>query len=107
MSALHRTGALRQGVTLARRLFAAGLTLKQAQDAIDRLAELSWVGCAVSKAEDLRDLAADLAAMNVELRGRVPDPGLGIDMVQMRTRRGLSQREYADLLVPDVRTLQN
>src|ERR1700722_19533655 len=65
---LHRTGALDRGVSVARRLLAAGLTLKQAHDAINRLAELNWSICAVAKTEDLRRLASDLAPMNVELR---------------------------------------
>ncbi len=62
---LHRVGALDKGVSVARRLFAAGLTLKQAHDAINRLAELSWSVCAVSKTGNLNDLAGELAAMHV------------------------------------------
>jgi DNA-binding transcriptional regulator YiaG len=104
---LHRTGALDRGVSVARRLLAAGLTLKQAHDAINRLAELSWSICAVAKTEDLRRLASDLAPMNVELRRKLPISGQAVDIAEMRARRGLSQREYADLLGLDVRTLQN
>lgn len=69
---LHRVGALDQGILVARRLFASGLTLKQAHDAINKLAALGWSVCAVAKAADLPALAADLAAMNVELRQRLP-----------------------------------
>ena len=99
---LHRTGPLDQGVSVARRLFAAGLTLKQAHDAINRLAELSWSVCAVANTEDLGRLASDLAPMNVELRQKRPVSGQAVDIAAMRTRRGLSQREYADLLGLDV-----
>jgi len=104
---LHRTGALDKGVSVARRLFAAGLTLKQAHDAINQLAALSWAVCAVAKTEDLSALGNELATMNVELRQRLPTSGEAVDIAGMRARRGLSQREYADLLGLDVRTLQN
>jgi DNA-binding transcriptional regulator YiaG len=104
---LHRTGALDRGVSVARRLVAAGLTLKQAHDAINQLAGVSWTICAVAKTEDLRLLARDLIAMDVELRLKRPVIEQGIDIAELRARRGLSQREYADMLGLDVRTLQN
>jgi len=104
---LHRTGALDQGVSVARRLFAAGLTLKQAHDVINKLAEFGWTSCAVAQTEDLRRLSAELAEMNVELRRRRALPEQASDIAGMRARLGLSQREYADLLGLDVRTLQN
>jgi DNA-binding transcriptional regulator YiaG len=104
---LHRIGVLDQGVSVARRLFAAGLTLKQAHDAINKLAQLSWVVCSVAKTEDLHRLANELAVMNVELRQKLSVSERVLDIAEMRARRGLSQREYADLLGLDVRTLQN
>jgi DNA-binding transcriptional regulator YiaG len=104
---LHRVGALNQGIMVARRLFASGLTLKQAHDAINKLAALGWSVCAVAKSEDLHALAGDLAAMNVELRQRLPLSTPDVDIVALRARRGLSQREYADLLGLDVHTLRN
>jgi DNA-binding transcriptional regulator YiaG len=104
---LRRTGALDKPVSVARRLFAAGLTLKQSHDAINKLAERSWTVCAVANTEDLRRLAADLASMNVELRQRLPTSDDAIDVAAMRVRHSLSQREYAAMLGIDVRTLQN
>jgi DNA-binding transcriptional regulator YiaG len=104
---LHRTGALDRGVTVARRLFVAGLTLKQAHDAINQLAELSWTVCAISLTEDLAALATDLAGLNVELRRRRPASGDTVDIPALRARYKLSQRDYADMLGIDVRTLQN
>ncbi len=104
---LHRTGALDQAISVARRLLAAGLTLKQAHDAINKLAELSWSVCAIAKIEDMRLLASDLAALNVEVRRKLSAPSQPANITEMRARRGLSQREYADLLSLDVRTLQN
>jgi DNA-binding transcriptional regulator YiaG len=104
---LHRVGSLDKGVSVARRLFASGLTLKQAHDAINKLAELGWCVCAVSKTEDLHLLATELAVLNVELRQKLPVSGAVVDIAKMRGRHGLSQREYADLLGLDVRTLQN
>ncbi len=104
---LHRVGALDKGILVARRLLAAGLTLKQAHDAINKLAALGWSVCAVAKTENLHVLAGDLAAFNVELRRKLPVSGAVADVAAMRARRRLSQREYADLLGLDIRTLQN
>jgi DNA-binding transcriptional regulator YiaG len=101
---LRRVGELDKGISVARRLFASGLTLKQAHDAINRLAALGWAVCAVAKTEDLHMLANDLAILKVELRRKLP---VSEDIAEMRARRGLSQREYADLLGLDIRTLQN
>jgi DNA-binding transcriptional regulator YiaG len=68
------------------------------------LAALGWAVCAVAKTEDLHVLANDLAILKVELRRKLPVSG---DIAEMRARRGLSQREYAELLGLDIRTLQN
>jgi DNA-binding transcriptional regulator YiaG len=104
---LHRVGALDKGVLIARRLFAAGLTLKQAHEAINKLASIGWSVCAIAKSADLHALANELTAWNVEVRKKLPVSGTIVDIAEMRARRGLSQREYADLLGLDVRTLQN
>jgi DNA-binding transcriptional regulator YiaG len=104
---LRRTGALDQPITVARRLFAAGLTLKEAHGAINKLAESGWTMCAVARRENLRQLGHELAAMNVQLRQRWSPVEGAADIAAMRSRHGLSQREYADLLGIDVRTLQN
>jgi putative transcriptional regulator len=45
--------------------------------------------------------------MNVQLRLRWSPVESSADIAAMRSRHGLSQREYADLLGIDVRTLQN
>jgi DNA-binding transcriptional regulator YiaG len=104
---LRRTGKLDKAVSVARRLFAAGLTLKQAHNAIDQLASMGRAVCAVARSEDLRVLADELTDMNVELRRRLPALAEPSDIAAMRALQGLSQREYADLLGIDVRTLQN
>jgi DNA-binding transcriptional regulator YiaG len=104
---LRRAGVLEQSIPLIRRLFAAGMTLRGAHAAVNRLAEFGWTVCAISRTEDLSRLAAELASMNVELRRRLPLHGIAPDISELRTRHGLSQREYADLLGIDVRTLQN
>jgi hypothetical protein len=83
---LRRTGALDQGVSIARRLFATGLTLRQAHDAINKLAEFSWAVCAIAKTEDLGLLACDLATMHVELRRKLPVSGQEVDIAEMRAR---------------------
>ena len=52
-------------------------------------------------------LASDLAGMNVQVRRRVPAAEAVPDLAEARGKHGLSQREFADLLGVDVRTLQN
>lgn len=104
---LRRIGPLNQGVTVAKRLVAAGATLKQAHAAINQLATTSRVVCSVAGSENLAALAMDLAVANVELRRPLPMNHSAADIAKMRTRHGLSQREYADLLGVDIRTLQN
>jgi len=103
---LRRTGPLDKPVTVARRLVAAGLTLKQAHHSINQLAAVGRTVCAVGQMEDLGLFARQLAEMNVEVRRRSRQPGGAVDISAMRKRQGLSQREYGDLLGIDVRTLQ-
>jgi DNA-binding transcriptional regulator YiaG len=104
---LRRTGKLDQSIPLIRRLFEAGMTLRGAHAAVNRLAESGWAVCAISKAEKLSAVGVELAGMNVELRRRVVEHDMSVDMVALRLRHGLSQREYADALGVDLRTLQN
>lgn len=104
---LHRIGKLDKPISVARRLFAAGLTLKEAHNAINRLAEFGWTVCAVALTEDLRALGHDLAEADVQLRRRRLQIESGDTIAALRARYGLSQREYADLLGIDMRTLQN
>jgi DNA-binding transcriptional regulator YiaG len=104
---LRRDGSLDQPVSVARRLRAAGATLRAAHTAITRLAADGAAVCDIARAADLAALAADLGRMNVFVRRRrdIADPAAFI--TEIRTRRGLSQREFADALGLDVRTLQN
>jgi putative transcriptional regulator len=104
---LRRLGRLNEPITLIRRLFAAGMTLRGAHTAVGRLAEHGWTSCAIARTEDLRALAAELSAMNIQLRQRFLPSESTTDIAAFRTQHGLSQREYAELLGIDVRTLQN
>ena len=104
---LHRTGRLHEPITVIRRLFASGMTLRGAHAAVGRLSEHGWANCAIARSEDLHTLARELAGMNIELRQRVPVASAPPDIAAFRAEHGLSQREYADLLGIDVRTLQN
>lgn len=104
---LHRTGALAEPVSLARRLVAAGMTLRAAHGAISRLAERGWAVCPVGAGENLSALAADLRGLNVQARRRAAPEGDPAGIARLRGRLGLSQRAFADLLGFDVRTLQN
>ncbi len=104
---LVRTGPLYQPITVAHRLKDVGLSLGQAHTAITALAATSVTICEIPEDVDLDALAAALAPLNVALRRRrvVPEPAAFL--VEVRTRHGLSQRQFADRLGFDVRTLQN
>ncbi len=104
---LRRTGPLDKAVTAIRRLAAAQAGLRVAHLAVTRLAERDWALCTVSRKEDITALAADLAAMNIQVRRRLPPAEAVPDLAEARAQHGLSQREFADLLGVDVRTLQN
>ena len=55
----------------------------------------------------MTSLAKELETMNIQVRRRLP-PGEAVpDLAEARAQHGLSQREFADLLGLDVRTLQN
>ena len=104
---LRRTGKIAEPITLTRRLFAAGMTLKGAHMVVNRLAEHSWASCAVARTENLSALTTDLAGMNIELRQRFVPSDAPQDIAAFRAERDLSQREFADLMGIDIRTLQN
>jgi putative transcriptional regulator len=92
---------------VAQRLRQAGLTLRAAHAAITRLAERCWTVCEINADVDMAQLRQDLAGWNIEIRRRskVRDPAP--DIADVRARHGLSQREFADLLGIELRTLQN
>lgn len=107
IAVLRRTGALDKPITVAQRLRQVGLTLRAAHAAITRLAERGWAVCEINADADLAGLRRDLAALNVEMRRRTPVRESAPDIAGVRSRHGLSQREFADLLGIDLRTLQN
>jgi DNA-binding XRE family transcriptional regulator len=104
---LKRVGPLDQPITVARRLRCEGVTLRVAHDVITRLAEVSRATCEVGEATDITRLAADLAPLNVIVQRRRPVGEPAAFIAEIRARHGLSQREFADRLGLDVRTLQN
>ena len=104
---LRRTGPLDRPIDVMKRLREVRVSLRHAHGAINRLAEQSWAVCAVDAKADLAGLRRDLAAMNVEVRQRRRAPSEAASIAAARDRQGLSQREFADLLGFDVRTLQN
>lgn len=104
---LRRVGGLDRPISVAQRLRRAGLTLREAHGAIVRLAERSWAVCEINADADLPSLVGDLAQLNVEIRRRVPVRDIVPDVAAVRVRHGLSQREFADLLGIELRTLQN
>lgn len=102
---LRLEGSLNRPVQIVQRLRAAGLTLRAGHAVINRLAESRLAVCEIAADASIPALAADLAQLNVQvLRRRRPDPSL---VVQVRTRHGLSQREFAAVLGIDINTLQN
>lgn len=104
---LVRNGPLDKAVTIAIRLADTGAGLKGGHDAINALASTGRATCVVSRHTDFAALARELDAMNVVLHRRrsVDDPAAFIAAV--RERHKLSQREFAERLGLDVRTLQN
>jgi DNA-binding transcriptional regulator YiaG len=103
----RREGALNRPIDFIKRLRWSGVSLKIAHGVINRLAEFGSATCQVPIDNDLVALANDLKTMNVSVHRRrvLDDPGSFIS--DLRARRGLSQRELADALGLDVRTLQN
>jgi DNA-binding transcriptional regulator YiaG len=102
---LRLVGPLDKGITVAKRLRAAGLTLQAAHAVINRLAETRLAVCQITEGANIPAVAADLVTMNVHTyRRRQPDPGI---IVEVRARHGLSQREFAEVLGIEIDTLQN
>jgi len=104
---LVRTGPIDQPISVSRRLREAGLSMRAAYNALNALVETSRAICDLPVDVDLDSLAADLAALNVALRRRRPHPEPAAFLAEVRSRHGLSQRQFADRLGFDVRTLQN
>ncbi len=105
--ALHGSGRLDRLVEVFQRLVAEGATFREAKVAIDELAVVARAVCPVRRACDFAALARDLAAMNVTVRRKrdIVDPVAFI--AGIRARHGLSQRQFAERLGLDVRTVQN
>ena len=102
---LRLDGALDKPISVVKRLYAAGLTLRAGHAVVNRLAETRLAVCRVAEDAGIAALAADLAAMNVHThRRRFAEPGL---IAEVRARHGLSQREFAFVLGIDIDTLQN
>lgn len=101
-----REGALDRPIDLAKRLRGAGMSLRAAHQALNRLAEAGSAVGTIAPEADIRSLARDLAALNVALRVR-RRPECPSNIATLRARHGLSQREFAALLGFELRTLQN
>jgi len=104
---LRRTGALDRPISVLRLLRPAGMSLRAAHAAITRLGDRGWAVCEINADADLAVLRRDLARLNVEIRRRRPVREAAPDIAALRAGHGLSQREFADLLGIDLRTLQN
>jgi len=102
-----RTGPIDQPISVSRRLREAGLSMRAAYNALNALVETSRAICDLPVDVDLDSLAADLAVLNVALRRRRAHPEPAAFLAEVRSRHGLSQRQFADRLGFDVRTLQN
>lgn len=104
---LRRTGRFDQRIGVAHRLRDAGLSLKAAHTAITELAARDWWVCDIPVDADIDSLAADLAPLDVSLSRRRPPADPVATIADIRARHALSQREFANALGVDVRTLQN
>ncbi len=96
-----------QTVSVAKLLRAAGASLRDAHAAINDLAARRPTICRVAKDADFAILAADLRRLHVRLRRKPVLVETGPWIAAVRERHGLSQRDFADRLGFDVRTLQN
>ncbi len=104
---LAREGSFERRIDVLRRLRAAGVSLRAAHQALNRLAEAGTAVCTIDPAADITTLARDLGALGITLRRRRVVDTRAIDIAALRARHGLSQREFAALLGFDLRTLQN
>lgn len=105
--ALEAIDWIAETVQVATRLRAAGAGLRDAHAAINDLAARRPTVCRVANDTDFAALAADLRALNVRMRRRMAPAEAGNWIAAVRERHGLSQRDFADRLGVDVRTLQN
>ncbi len=101
------TGAFDKRLSVYHCLRDAGLSMRAGYNALNALAETTSVICEIPEDVDLDTLAVALAPLNVALRRRRTSPDSAAFLVEVRNRHGLSQRQFADRLGFDVRTLQN
>jgi DNA-binding transcriptional regulator YiaG len=95
-------------IAVLKRVRAAGAGLRDAHAAINNLAARRPTTCRIAAGADLAALAADLHALNVRLLHRTPRGEFASCWIaELRARHGLSQRDLADRLGIDLRTLQN
>ncbi len=105
--ALEAEGWVERTIDVAKRLCAAGASLRDAHAAINDLAARKPTICRIAADTDLTALAADLRALNVRVLRRAALDDTAAWIVALRARHGLSQRDLADRLGVDLRTLQN
>lgn len=105
--ALTGIGRLDRLVSVFKRLVADGATFREAKDAIDNLAEFNRAVCVVARMTDFAALAHDLTELNVALHRKREIADAAAFLAGVRAHHRLSQREFADRLGFDVRTLQN
>lgn len=104
---LRRTGDFAWRIDVLKRLRASGLGLKAAHTAITELADQDWTLCHIPIDGGIDELARDLLPLDVSLERRRVAPDPAAFLVEVRTRHRMSQRDFADALGFDVRTLQN
>ena len=66
---LRRAGAMPNRISVAKRLRAAGVTLRECHAVVNELAEVGAAPVRIAEAVDLAALAADLAALDVRVDG--------------------------------------
>lgn len=84
---------MKRPVDLVRLLTRNGLSLRKAHDVLNRLAKGETVPAELPMVADQTALVAELTALGVRSARRV-DPEL-VDVAALRTRLGLTQREFA------------
>ena len=104
---LRRIGGFEHRIRVAHRLRASGLGLRAAHSAISELADRDWTVCFLPIDVGFTELAHDLRLLDVSLERRRAFPEPAAYIVEVRTRRCMSQRDFSAALGFDIRTLQN
>ncbi len=102
----RRPGPFTSAVTVARRLFSSGMSLRAAHAAINDLAAKNRAFCKIPTDGGIDALAHDLAALDVDLHRRRVVEDVAAYVTAVRDRHGFSQSLFAAVLGVDPSVLE-